>query len=71
MPKNAQSGDASMGLRDWVSEMVRRVDGNSRPRSRFNGAPRLGLGDGLRPAAPQPMQANGFNGAPRLGLGDG
>ncbi len=39
-------GDASMGLRDWVSEKGRRSRrGRYRDRS-FNGAPRLGLGEG-------------------------
>ncbi len=37
-----------MGLRDWVSEMARSPRSRSRPRRSFNGAPRLGLGDGTR-----------------------
>ncbi len=41
---------ASMGLRDWVSEMVRRFGPTRTSIGRgFNGAPRLGLGDGQRP----------------------
>ncbi len=37
---------ASMGLRDWVSEMARCGRWCPSPACRFNGAPRLGLGDG-------------------------
>ncbi len=39
---------ASMGLRDWVSEMARGSGKGQRGAARFNGAPRLGLGDGWR-----------------------
>ncbi len=38
---------ASMGLRDWVSEKGGTASGRSRPSASFNGAPRLGLGEGL------------------------
>ncbi len=42
-----QEVSASMGLRDWVSEMARRPSGRrGRAWRGFNGAPRLGLGDG-------------------------
>ncbi len=48
-PGRPEGQGASMGLRDWVSEKVHRI--NTPPahlyRS-FNGAPRLGLGEGRR-----------------------
>ncbi len=41
----------SMGLRDWVSEKAPSCsEWNTRPVT-FNGAPRLGLGEGLGPRA--------------------
>ncbi len=62
---------ASMGLRDWVSEKVsRRPDPGWRRWSGFNGAPRLGLGEGAQ-ATYRVNKAARFNGAPRLGLGEG
>ncbi len=39
---------ASMGLRDWVSEKVTALSWRSGATLRFNGAPRLGLGEGRR-----------------------
>ncbi len=88
--------DASMGLRDWVSEKAqidlltahlaealqwgsetgsrRRKEAPRHPvinARRFNGAPRLGLGEGsLAPPAPTASRPC-VNGAPRLGLGEG
>ncbi len=61
---------ASMGLRDWVSEKAWEKATASAPDSRFNGAPRLGLGEGWRSGGRRWGWA-GFNGAPRLGLGEG
>ncbi len=40
---------ASMGLRDWVSEMAAASAAVCARMLCFNGAPRLGLGDGPRP----------------------
>ncbi len=56
---------ASMGLRDWVSEMEgnRRLPGSDR--SGFNGAPRLGLGDG-----PRRIAGNGQRDCASMGLRD-
>ncbi len=42
---------ASMGLRDWVSEKGRWPRQLERPGCRFNGAPRLGLGEGSNNAS--------------------
>ncbi len=44
-------GIASMGLRDWVSEKASRGTPAPAGATRFNGAPRLGLGEG-RPTGP-------------------
>ncbi len=61
----------SMGLRDWVSEKARGRGRCCRGRPAFNGAPRLGLGEGTRGRSQRPAQTRSFNGAPRLGLGEG
>ncbi len=61
-----------MGLRDWVSEKgaaERATEPDGAPA--FNGAPRLGLGEGRRGRAAARRGAASFNGAPRLGLGEG
>ncbi len=61
---------ASMGLRDWVSEKAASHRSRSARSPTFNGAPRLGLGEGLIDRTPA-EEVRGFNGAPRLGLGEG
>ncbi len=65
-------GDASMGLRDWVSEKGCR----RRHRHRQPEGASMGLRDwvsekGGGGAARQAARGDGFNGAPRLGLGEG
>ncbi len=46
---------ASMGLRDWVSEKVRTDQVSYRHHCCFNGAPRLGLGEGNRRILAYPL----------------
>ncbi len=53
---------ASMGLRDWVSEKGRSRRGGYGAAASFNGAPRLGLGEGFR-------VESGMNGEPGLQWG--
>ncbi len=43
----ATVGRASMGLRNWVSEKAREQAAAMADQARFNGAPRLGLGEGV------------------------
>ncbi len=62
---------ASMGLRDWVSEKARSPARCARRAASFNGAPRLGLGEGHSPTTSPQTRTPRFNGAPRLGLGEG
>ncbi len=55
-----------MGLRDWVSEKGRRPGhGGLSAGGPFNGAPRLGLGEGVRMAPAAPLNA-----IPSMGLRD-
>ncbi len=61
----------SMGLRDWVSEKVSpRRDTLDRVAATFNGAPRLGLGEGTEiatrpPRSPSPLQWGSETGSRR------
>ena len=45
---------ASMGLRDWVSEKDARLSDDAAGQPGFNGAPRLGLGEGTFPGNQAP-----------------